>query len=59
MQSFIFGAGKGVDEGMTPLGEKAVALLLDKSKGRRVLIDIKHISLKSRKWYYNYLKKLR
>lgn len=59
LQTFIFGAGKGVDEGMTPLGEKAVALLLDKSKGRRVLVDIKHMSLESRKWYYNYLKKLR
>jgi microsomal dipeptidase-like Zn-dependent dipeptidase len=59
LQTFIFGAGKGVDEGMTPLGEKAVALLLDKSQGRRVLVDIKHMSLESRKWYYNYLKKLR
>jgi microsomal dipeptidase-like Zn-dependent dipeptidase len=59
LQTFIFGAGKGVDEGMTPLGEKAVALLLDKSQGRRVLVDIKHMSLESRKWYYNYLQKLR
>ena len=59
LQTFIFGAGKGVDEGMTPLGEKAVALLLDKNNGRRVLVDIKHMSLESRKWYYNYLSKLR
>jgi microsomal dipeptidase-like Zn-dependent dipeptidase len=59
LQTFIFGAGKGVDEGMTPLGEKAVAALLDKSKGRRVLVDIKHMSLASRQWYYGYLKKLR
>jgi len=59
LQTFIFGAGKGVDEGMTPLGEKAVEKLLDKTKGRRVLVDIKHMSLASRIWYYDYLKKLR
>ena len=59
LQTFIFGAGKGVDEGMTPLGEKAVARLLDKSEGRRVLVDIKHMSLASRQWYYSYLQKLR
>ena len=58
-QTFIFGAGKGVDEGMTELGKKVVERLLDKSKGRRVLVDIKHMSLKSRQWYYSYISDLR
>ncbi len=59
MQTFVFGAGKGVDAGMTALGEKVVKKLLDKNKGRRVLLDIKHMSLASRVWYYDYLKELR
>lgn len=58
-QNFIFGAGKGVDGGMTALGEKVVARMLDQSEGRRVLIDIKHMSLASRVWYYDYLRDLR
>jgi len=58
-QTFIFGAGKGVDDGMMPLGEKVIKRMLDKSVGRRVLVDIKHMSLASRQWYYKYLKELR
>lgn len=58
-QTFVFSAGKGVDDGMTALGEKVVEKLLDNTNGRRVLVDIKHMSLASRVWYYDYLKKLR
>jgi microsomal dipeptidase-like Zn-dependent dipeptidase len=58
-QTFIFGAGKGVDEGMTELGKKVVNSLLDKTNGRRVLVDIKHMSLASREWYFQHLSELR
>lgn len=58
-QNFIFGGKKGENEGLTALGKKVIKRMLDKSEGRRILIDIKHMSLESRKWYYDYLRELR
>ena len=57
-QNLIFGQNKGIDAGMTKLGERVIKRLLDKDNGRRVLIDIKHMSLESRQWYYDYLQQL-
>ena len=45
----------GLGTGITPLGFKVIALLLDNTNGKRVLIDIKHMSLDSRKSYYGLL----
>ena len=50
----------GMDGDMLPEGEKALKQLLslddqlnrDNSLGHRILIDLKHTSAKSRKWYY-------
>lgn len=58
-QNMIFGQNKGLDMGMTPLGEKVVKRMLDRTQGRRVLVDIKHMSVEARKWYYDYLQTLR
>lgn len=57
-QTFIFGKQKGLKEGVTPLGEKVIKRLLAKD-GRRIIIDTKHMNVKSRQWYYNYLKEQR
>jgi microsomal dipeptidase-like Zn-dependent dipeptidase len=52
---------KGNDEfkpngnGITEDGYKVIKLALNKSKGQRILIDIKHMSLLARKQYYKYL----
>ena len=58
-QNMIFGQNKGLDMGMTPLGIKVVERMLDAQQGRRILVDIKHMSLASRQWYYEYLQTLR
>lgn len=41
-----------MDEGITPLGEKVIEELLSRDNGRRILIDVKHLSMKSRNRYY-------
>jgi microsomal dipeptidase-like Zn-dependent dipeptidase len=53
---------KGNDEfkpngnGITDDGFKVIKLALNKSKGQRIIIDIKHMSLLARKQYYEYVK---
>lgn len=50
----------GMNIGMLPEGQKAIKLLLglndaldrDPSLGRRILVDLKHTAVQSRKWYY-------
>ncbi len=54
-QNIIFGGGEGVDEGLTDFGQNVIRLMLDKSQGRRILVDIKHMSLDARKWYYQFI----
>lgn len=46
---------KGLGDGITPLGWKVMHELLAVDNGKRVLIDIKHMSLKARKEYYRML----
>ncbi|BDS12624.1 hypothetical protein [Aureispira anguillae] len=45
-----------IDDDITSLGQKAIARLLNKKKGRRILIDVGGMSLRSREWYYKYIK---
>lgn len=42
----------GIDTGITPLGEKVFKRLLSKANGRRIYIDIKHMSRQVRRDYY-------
>jgi microsomal dipeptidase-like Zn-dependent dipeptidase len=59
IQNIVFGQNKGLNEGLTPLGKKSIKRLIDNKRGRRILIDVKHMSLGARKWYYNHLDSLR
>lgn len=43
---------EGMNTGFTALGKKVVHALLDNTNGKRILIDIKHMSITSRKDYY-------
>lgn len=45
----------GLNEGFTELGWKVLRKLLDNTNGRRVLIDLKHMSVKARQQYYHFL----
>jgi microsomal dipeptidase-like Zn-dependent dipeptidase len=45
----------GMDSEITPLGIETIRRLLDKNSGRRILIDIKHMSRQVRLAYYNML----
>lgn len=46
----------GMNTGFTDLGWKVLRRLLDKQNGKRVLIDLKHMSVQSREEYYQFLK---
>lgn len=46
----------GINTGFTDLGKKVLHKLLDNTNNRRVLIDIKHMSVKARNEYYDILK---
>jgi len=43
---------EGMDTGITPLGKKVLHRMLDTSNGKRILVDIKHMSVTSREEYY-------
>jgi microsomal dipeptidase-like Zn-dependent dipeptidase len=45
----------GMNEGFLDLGWKVLRKLLDNTNGRRVLIDLKHMSVKARQEYYRFL----
>ncbi|WP_340111834.1 membrane dipeptidase [Maribellus mangrovi] len=46
----------GLNQGFTSLGKKVLDHLLSDQNGKPVYIDIKHMSIKSRKEYFNLLK---
>lgn len=46
---------QGIDTGITALGFAVLEELLSESHGRRILIDLKHMSLKARLEFYDYL----
>jgi len=47
---------EGMNEGFSDLGWKVLRKLLDNTNGRRVLIDLKHMSVRAREEYYLFLK---
>lgn len=57
-QELVFGVQKKSDGGFTPLGRKVLHKMLDKEQGKRILVDVKHMSLQSRQEYYTYLDSL-
>lgn len=48
---------QNMNEGFNPLGIEVLKKLLDNTNNRRVLIDLKHMSVKSRAEYYAFLEK--
>lgn len=48
---------EGQTEGITPLGYRVLEELLSDKNGRRILIDVKHMSVRARLDYYEWLKK--
>lgn len=46
---------RGLGSSITPLGFEVIDMLLDDTNGKRILIDIKHMSLESRKTFYGLL----
>lgn len=46
---------EGLGDGITPLGKEVIHKLLDTSNGKRILIDVKHMSITSRKEFYQLL----
>lgn len=47
---------KNLNNGLTPLGIKVIHALLDNKVGKRIYIDMKHMSLQSRQEYFQLLK---
>jgi hypothetical protein len=58
-ENLAFTEPSNTGTGFTSMGTAVVATMLDKSKGRRILLDIGGISLKSREWYYKEIKNRR
>jgi microsomal dipeptidase-like Zn-dependent dipeptidase len=52
----LFNQAKGLETGFTGLGLKAMKELLSKSNGKRIIIDTKHMSVKSRIEYYKWVR---
>jgi microsomal dipeptidase-like Zn-dependent dipeptidase len=46
---------EGMNEGINQLGWDVLRKLLDNSNGKRILVDVKHMSVKARKQYYQFL----
>lgn len=53
--SKLYNQKEGLDSGITDLGWTVVHELLAQDNGRRILLDIKHMSVKARKEYYQML----
>ena len=51
----VFNQKDGMSTGLTAVGEKVVEMLLSKKNGKRILIDIKHMSVEGRQQYYQIL----
>lgn len=51
----IFNQDDGIGEGFNELGIKVLMALLDQKSGRRIPIDIKHLSYKARRQYFTLL----
>lgn len=55
----IFNQEPNLNAGFSELGREVMELLLDRTEGRRILIDAKHMSSAARKDFYEYVKKRR
>ena len=55
----LFNQEAFLGEGLSDLGRRVLELLLDKEQGRRILIDIKHMSIKVRREYFAFVEKQR
>lgn len=56
MMTLVFKQKKGLNKGITKEGEQVIDLLLARNKNmKRILIDIKHMSVDARKRYYEIL----
>jgi len=53
--AFLLDQKEGLDTGFTPLGIKVLHELLKNSDKNRIYIDVKHMSIQSRKKYYDIL----
>ncbi len=51
----IFDQQQGLNTPITEFGKKVINELLSKTNGRRILIDTKHMSVKTKLWYYNFV----
>ena len=51
-KNLLLSQKQGKDLGFTTLGREAVKLLLSRDNGRRILIDVKHMSINSRRQFY-------
>lgn len=48
----IFNQQHGLNGGLTETGEKVIKALLSRKKGRRILLDTKHMSIETRRSYH-------
>ena len=55
----LFNQTVGMNRGFTSLGRQALDLMFDRSKGRRILVDCKHMSLQSRREFYAVIREKR
>ena len=55
----LFNQEPGRNRGFTTLGTEVLELLLDRSKGRRILVDTKHMSITTRQEFYRFVRKKR
>ena len=53
--SKIIDQSEGMNTGFNELGWKVLKKLLDNTDGKRILIDLKHLSVQARKEYYKFL----
>jgi microsomal dipeptidase-like Zn-dependent dipeptidase len=53
--SKVIDQSEGMNKGFSELGWKVLKKLLDDADGKRILIDLKHLSVQARKEYYKFL----
>ena len=58
-QNMAFGKQTHSNVSVTDLGEKVIKKLLQNKGEQRILVDIKHMNIASRRWYYSYLDSLK
>jgi microsomal dipeptidase-like Zn-dependent dipeptidase len=56
---YFIDQSEGMNTGVTAFGERVIKRMLDKEAGRRILVDVKHMGVESRRWYYDHLEALR